>query len=209
MRPPATSMTSMWKPQVRKLRKRLRLAAAACSRCARLPNAAPRLPPADVEPVMLLLEGFVTLDRASSRVSRSDMRVAPSASMNSSSSPRAHCMPRLTACPLPRLLDTLSTLTASKPYFLTYSAATLRVLSLLPSSTTIISYVKWGPRRLRLRCKKLIASSRVAESRSSSLYAGTMIDSDFAGGSRIDGTFGGLRDSKSSKVTLMGCNSSC
>jgi hypothetical protein len=36
--PPATNMTSRWKPRVRKLRRKWRLAAADCSRCARLPT---------------------------------------------------------------------------------------------------------------------------------------------------------------------------
>ena len=103
-----------------------------------------------------------------SSFSTSLIAVAPSASMNSTFLPREHMMPAFTAYPLPLLDRRVSSRTASTPCFFTYSNATSDVESVLPSSTTMTSYVNAG-RLARRRWRYHMVSSSVAGSRSSSL----------------------------------------
>lgn len=70
-----------------------------------------------------------------SNFSKSLNFVAPSASANKTSLPRAHKTPTRTAPPFPMFCGSLQTATGA---FLVYSKATSLVLSVLPSSTTII-----------------------------------------------------------------------
>mmetsp|Transcript_19170 Transcript_19170/g.64222 ORF Transcript_19170/g.64222 Transcript_19170/m.64222 type:complete len:235 (+) Transcript_19170:395-1099(+) len=155
--PPMTRTTRRWKALMRRLRCQLRRATAARCRCAREPAA--RRGAAAGSPC--------PWKQASSRC-RSEKRVAPSASAMSSSCPRAHSMPSLTANPLPQFMGSRRSRTQSSESLRANASATSPVRSWLPSSTTMTSQVKAGLSASRF-CRYSIASVSMAPRRPSSL----------------------------------------